>query len=398
MASETSLLAYARSISKRIIVSYVIDFLTIVIFVAGGTAFSLVGPTRPPFSLFDASIGYPYQPDTISNTTAVLVAVAAPLVIITVVCLVTTPGPTITKAKSDPSRAWDHKLWELFIGWLGLVLAFALSFFISQATKNLFGKHRPDFLARCDPDFEGFKQYAAGRLGNFDFDHVLLFTWQICRTKNGAGLGNEAFDDGFRAFPSGHTTSKSWPVSFAGLIYLALFLSAKFAVVLPYVSPYIPSTPTSNPQRIYTHAAAPPLYLLVLVFIPVGGAICIGGTRYSDHKHDGFTVLFSAAIGTVIGWFAFRWYHAPVRRGAGWAWGPRTQNRAFGVGVGVGTYVGEEGWRRKDVSETREDLESGGQTLERSVEQRAGEEDFELSDFPQAPASVTDSSQRRVER
>lgn len=43
-------------------------------------------------------------------------------------------------------------------------------------------------------------------------------------------------------------------------------------------------------------------------------------------------------------WFAFRWYHLPIRQGAGWAWGARSRDRAFWVGVGVGGYVGVEGW------------------------------------------------------
>ena len=28
----------------------------------------------------------------------------------------------------------------------------------------------------------------------------------------------------------------------------------------------------------------------------------------------------------------------PIRRGAGWAWGPRSGDRAFGIRIGVGTY------------------------------------------------------------
>ena len=28
----------------------------------------------------------------------------------------------------------------------------------------------------------------------------------------------------------------------------------------------------------------------------------------------------------------------PIRRGAGWAWGPRSDDRAFGIRIGTGTY------------------------------------------------------------
>ena len=46
----------------------------------------------------------------------------------------------------------------------------------------------------------------------------------------------------------------------------------------------------------------------------------------------------------------------PIRRGAGWAWGPRDADRAFGIGVGIGSYVTENRWYR---STTDADLEMG---------------------------------------
>jgi hypothetical protein len=56
--------------------------------------------------------------------------------------------------------------------------------------------------------------------------------------------------------------------------------------------------------------------------------------------------------------FAFRWYHLPISQGAGWSWGPRSRERAFWAGVGVGTYVGGSD---KVVENTRaaDDLETG---------------------------------------
>ncbi len=65
-------------------------------------------------------------------------------------------------------------------------------------------------------------------------------------------------------------------------------------------------------------------------------------------------------MGFLVGWFAFRWYHLPVRQGAGWAWGARSKERAFGVGVGVGGYVGDEGWGSERL--VGGDLENGNGT------------------------------------
>ena len=170
-------------------------------------------------------------------------------------------------------------------------------------------------------------------------------------------------------------------VSWAGLTYLTLFLCSKFAITIPYLlpgsysasafpsrsrlhrreetsssdskAPALSNGPISNTKVLRSQAAAPPTYLLVLVFIPIGAAIYISSSRYSDYRHRGFDILFGSTMGFLLGWGAFRWYHAPIRQGAGWAWGPRSTGKAFGVGLGVQGYAGEEGLKRSD------DLEQG---------------------------------------
>lgn len=144
-------------------------------------------------------------------------------------------------------------------------------------------------------------------------------------------------------------------VSFAGLVYLSLFLAAKFSVTIPFLAPAPFQEHTTQPgigglrdtgsqshqpprTSPRSQAAAPPIHLFVFVFIPIGAAIYIASTRYTDYKHHGFDVLFSSIEGSLCAWFAFRWYHMPIRRGAGWAWGPRSNDRAFGIRIGVGSY------------------------------------------------------------
>ena len=98
--------------------------------------------------------------------------------------------------------------------------------------------------------------------------------------------------------------------------------------------------------------AAPPVYTLVLILVPIASAIYITSTRFTDFRHFGFDMLFGSLIGITCAWFSFRFYHLPISRGAGWAWGPRTYQRAWGIGVGRGSYVGTEGWSRAGESET----------------------------------------------
>lgn len=181
-------------------------------------------------------------------------------------------------------------------------------------------------------------------------------------------------------------------VSWAGLLYLTLFLASKFSVAIPFLAPRPFSTnpaytsaitPSNLKKRTSTNrsilpvhkqgsslaapgynedddvvpiryqSAAPPVYTLVLILTPVGTAIYVASTRFTDFRHFGFDLLFGSLIGITTAWFSFRWYHLPITRGAGWAWGPRSYGRAWGIGVGVGSYVGTEGWSRQGKSETQ---------------------------------------------
>jgi hypothetical protein len=190
-------------------------------------------------------------------------------------------------------------------------------------------------------------------------------------------------NDGFRSFPSGHSSFSS-----AGLIYLSLFLASKLTITIPFLSPTAyrsdstrfsafpsragadqiesPSTMDKNSPSsagdpysglagsnsndamtaLRSQAASPPVYLLLLAIIPWFASIYIASTRFSDFRHHGFDILFGYFIGTTSAIFAFRFYHLPIGRGAGWAWGPRSRETSFWAGVGVGRYAGSS--RRAD--------------------------------------------------
>ncbi|KAI4242970.1 MAG: hypothetical protein L6R42_010861 [Xanthoria sp. 1 TBL-2021] len=238
-----------------------------------------------------------------------------------------------------------RKLWEWHTGWLGLGLSLALSFVLTQGMKNLFGKPRPDLLSRCNPDYENQAEYALD--------------------------------------------------SFAGLTYLALYLASKFSITVPYLLPFSHASPSSStstfansqkPTRpdsssptlpapssstqqhqtpLRSQSAAPPVYLLLLPFIPICLAIYISSTRYSDFRHHGFDILFGSLMGAVLSWFSFRMYHLPIRRGGGWSWGPRSEGKAFGTLLGTGGYRETGGKRDDDVLGQRGDLEWGKGPTER---------------------------------
>ena len=150
--------------------------------------------------------------------------------------------------------------------------------------------------------------------------------------------------------------------------------SAEYSAVAPRLETTPPSSSgRSNRKNLVPHsqqpdgpggpfvpirnrAAAPPLHLSVLVLVPIGAALYISCSRYFDFRHHPADILAGAFIGISTAYFSFRWYHMPIRRGAGWAWGPRDADRAFGIGVGIGSYVTEDRWQR---SAANADLEMG---------------------------------------
>ncbi|KAJ4367558.1 hypothetical protein N0V83_007142 [Neocucurbitaria cava] len=248
---------------------------------------------------------------------------------------------------------------------------------ITQGMKNLFGKPRPDLLSRCRPDLTpgAIARAAINPVGEVFNENWVLVTSAICTNTD-----TDILNDGFKSFPSGHA-SFSW----AGLLYLTLFLASKFSVAIPFLPPrpystnpaYTSAVAPSNLKKqsslpfhkqestlssptyaednivpIRYQNAAPPVYTLVLVLVPIGSAIYITSTRFTDFRHFGFDSLFGSLIGITAAWFSFRLYHLPITRGAGWSWGPRSYQRAWGIGVGRGSYVGTEGWNNHGVSET----------------------------------------------
>lgn len=300
-----------------------------------------------------------------------------PVFVVLVVALIFVPGNTVPKG-TPASLVWKRRLWELHVGWLGLALSLASAWFITNGMKNLFGKPRPDLLSRCNPDIANFSKYVVGG-ENVAGGFQRLVRAAICQGMADREDAQEILEDGFRSYPSGHASSAA-----AGLIYLSLFISSKFAITFPFlasgpgISPatHFSAFPSRHPraaalqdQQIHAphhdpatsrllsqhnaelasarrQAAAPPLYLLIFALAPFFTAIYISSTRWFDFRHHGFDILFGFIIGTVSAFSSFRVYHLPMSQGAGWAWGPRCADKAFWAGVGSFSYAMD--WEKFD--------------------------------------------------
>lgn len=167
---------------------------------------------------------FPYtENETVPTWLLITLCAGVPVVVIPIISLIFVPGHTVPRG-TPKSLIWKRKLWELHVGWLGLALSIAAAWFITDGMKNLFGKPRPDLLARCNPDLENFAKYVVGGT-NINGGDQRLVSADICQ-----GVAGRDLDDGFRSYPSGHSSSSA-----AGLIYLSLFIASKFAITFPFL-------------------------------------------------------------------------------------------------------------------------------------------------------------------
>lgn len=300
----------------------------------------------------------------------VVLSALVPAVIILFIAIVLVPGATVPK-HTPQVLVWKRKLWEWHVGWLGLLLAVGSAFFFISGIKNMCGKPRPDLLSRCQPDLADRARYQVGGFRG-EAAGSLLYSGDICKQPD-----RDKLDDGFRSYPSGHAATAA-----SGLIYLSLYLASKFAVTLPFFVPNadahaetsthiaFPSRtaaaaaddashayaygdePAAKPthrgtrhsakvQSLRRQAAAPPIVLLVVTLVPFCLSIFISASRWFDFRHHGFDILFGYLIGTICAVYSFHYYHMPIRAGAGWAWGPRSPDRAFWAGIGRLGYAGD---------------------------------------------------------
>ncbi|KAK3337303.1 PAP2 superfamily-domain-containing protein [Cercophora scortea] len=350
--------------------SYVFDWVILAAAAAVGYVLGDITPNKRPFVLEDPNISFPFtEHETVPLWLLVVCSVVVPIVIVAIISLVFVPGSTVPRG-TPKALIWKRKLWELHAGWLGLALSVVAAWLITNGMKNLFGKPRPDLLSRCEPDIHNLAQYIVGGISNSSSNGQLVSA-DICKSTDKAKL-----DDGFRSYPSGHSSSSA-----AGLIYLSLFIASKFAITIPFFalggptdasaftafpsrSSYttsktgaesyeLPSLKTNSPPRadsglqkhnrtvaaVRRQAAAPPLYLLLIAIIPFFASIFIASSRWFDFRHHGFDILFGFLIGLICAFFSFRYYHLPISQGAGWAWGPRSHDKAFWAGVGSYSYA-----------------------------------------------------------
>lgn len=208
-----------------------------------------IEPFQRQFYIGDLLISHPFaESERVNNTQLFFYAVWVPLSVIGVVSLV------ITKP--------EFKIYTTYVALLGQALSVLTASIVTDILKNAFGRHRPDFLARCIPKADAPTD-------------VLVYAKDVCTTDNLPRLL-----DGFRTTPLGHSS-----ISFAGLLYLSFFLAGQLTVTRPQAG----------------------AWRSVVAFVPTLGAAMIALSRTEDYRHHFIDVFVGLSLGVVVAvWLYFR--------------------------------------------------------------------------------------------
>ncbi|MCJ1478024.1 hypothetical protein MMC13_006699 [Lambiella insularis] len=264
---------------KRIVFSYICDYFIIVLGCIVFAALDAVEPFNQHFSLQNYTLQYPYAVhERVPVGLLYFVAIACPVIIIAFYTIVIDGifsnhrhNVTASTGRKSMGRKYKlkHRLWELNCGILGLLLSLGAAYVITGTLKNATGKPRPDFIARCLP-----------LQGSEDLPIFGLSNSTICTQSDKSVL-----KDGFRSFPSGHSST-----SFAGLFYLSLYLAAKLQVL--------------------DHRGE--VWKTLVVTIPTLGAALIAVSRIMDARHHPFDVISGSLLGILTAYYAYRQYFPPL--------------------------------------------------------------------------------------
>ncbi|BEJ11190.1 hypothetical protein CspHIS471_0106120 [Cutaneotrichosporon sp. HIS471] len=163
--------------------------------------------------------------------------------------------------------------WEVHSGLLGLVLSLALGVTFTQIIKITVGRPRPDLFSRCQLPENLTSNPVHG-----------LTTWKACTR-------TDLLQEGFRSFPSGHS-SFAW----SGMWYLELYLMAKLRV--------------AN-RRGYTFKSW-------ILLIPVSCSTLVSISRTMDYRHHATDVIAGAVVGLIVAWWGYRQYYPSLFSNKSW--------------------------------------------------------------------------------
>ncbi|KAF7726912.1 hypothetical protein EC973_008207 [Apophysomyces ossiformis] len=235
---------------RRLYISYMTDWLLVIIMAAVFFAIDLIPPFHRDFSLTDKTIMFPYtEHEAVPIWSLAFIAFLAPIIIIGIISL-----------------GMQRSVHDFHVGVLGLCLGLSMTVMLTDVIKITAGRARPDMLARCKPPLDAVDP----PLG--------LSNYTICTTDPSLHI----MKDGFKSFPSGHSS-----FSFAGLGYLALYIAGKMRMF---------------DERGHTYKG-------FIFSFPAIGALLIAISRTRDYRHHWQDVFIGSLLGSACAYFAYRQYY-----------------------------------------------------------------------------------------
>ncbi|KAG2236337.1 hypothetical protein INT48_001401, partial [Thamnidium elegans] len=245
---------------KRLALSYLYDWLLVIIMTVAFFAIDQIPPFHRMFSLEDKSIMFPYaEKETIPVWLLMIICLLVPIIIIGFI--------------SMSGYGYKRSLHDFHSGVLGLCLGLAMTIMLTDVIKVTAGRPRPDMLSRCQPPADSV-------------DPVFgLSSVAICTTD----INSHIMIDGFKSFPSGHSS-----FSFAGLMYLAFYIAGKMKMF---------------DQKGHTYKG-------FLFAFPIIGALLVAISRTEDYRHHWHDVTIGAFLGTFCSYFSYRQYYPGLSQDA----------------------------------------------------------------------------------
>lgn len=211
-------------------------------------------PFLRQFYVNDLTISHPFaEQETVSNGALLVYSYFVPFFTIILFSLVLADG--------------KHKNYLIYISLLGLTFTWLSTSLLTNYLKNWFGRHRPDFLARCVPHPDTPL-------------NTLVYAVDVCTSTDYAKLY-----DGFRTTPSGHSSE-----SFAGLGFLSFWLCGQLLTEYPETGSWRKA----------------------LAILPLVAASVIALSRTEDYRHHFVDVLLGSAIGFFNAHWSYRLYFPSI--------------------------------------------------------------------------------------
>ncbi|ORY29641.1 phospholipid metabolism-related protein [Naematelia encephala] len=205
------------------------------------------------FSLNDISIQHTFaEHERVPPTLLGIISAGIPLLVLLPISILVARNP-----------------WDVHNSVIGLFMSYTMTGVVTQIVKMMVGRPRPDLINRCMP-----------APGATDAPVFGLSTYEICTSTNQARL-----DDGFKSFPSGHSS-----LSFAGLGFLSLYLAGKMHLW---------------DKRGHRNRAW-------FALSPLLGAAMVAISRTEDNRHHWQDVLVGSILGLAIAGVTYRCYFPPL--------------------------------------------------------------------------------------